>query len=1016
MTTRTGGADGIGRADRVALVLGTSTFKDGFEPLSRVPDEVRMMKAVLAESARCTIHPASDLNPTVAELKSAFEQALEGDDGVPPDLLIFYYSGHANEFGDGDLALAAHDSEKACRATQLRVDDLFALLVPDSRPRPREVVLLLDTCYAGMAVARFQQAAGVERTKGGDLPVFTAIGAIDRLGEAQQFHFTDSFAAAVRTAAAGEQSEFLPMDVLVRELAARMRKLPGDGGPPVPDFLPPLGDTRAFPNPWYLPRAVRRPQEANDTSGWAFCGRREPAAQIVDYLTGEQAAGGLVVTGSTGSGKSVLLDWIHTSAHGEPLPAGPRAPDPAPAGCLDLLLDVRGMTVPGVVWKLAAHYGTRTPHDDTQALLEALCARPGPLRMCFDSVEACADPDSLYADLLAPLAALGHTRVVMAGNQPPRNFGGRVVDLDGPEATAHAADDIAHLVAHVLGHRKGTTWAGADQQWLDDIARATAQAAGPSWLRAYLFAVSLSGDDPATARVRAERTTAELFLDQLADLDPDDPRWAPDLLLPVALAQGEGLPADGRLWAAVARQVSGRDVTPADLARVREKATDFLAAPEGGMHGHGWRFERSPHARYLAESFDEQSAHARFVEAMTRQLPARPSGGLDWTAADHYTREHFAHHARLAGVLDDYLDDPEFLLMMDFEALHRALTFLHDSTFGKIARVRSLCGELAVADRTDGHTLSRLALLAQVHGLSELARRAGESAVGWQPALTYKRRPAATVYCLPEGGELVVDDEGHILSRPGPAGDHSWHTVETPLRTGRLTTTSLIDASGPALFAGQSDGQAWVQRLSDGKHTPIRGLALGCRLVSCAQSEAGLLVAGTEGWQWRPKGSTTGPGPVVSRGRLRIGGAATAVRDGVPLVAARTARDVTVWCADGRFLRRFEPPQELALTDIAADSEGIYTGAGDGSVWWTSWDGTADGWLTGHTGPVAELRVHGRVLVSAGRSGDIKLTPLTRGAGSPFHLDLGLDVCSADVDPHGQLVAGTSAGVVRIAR
>ncbi|MFF7943121.1 caspase family protein [Nocardia gamkensis] len=1013
MITARDGKDSFRHASRVALVSGTSTFKEGFSPLLRVPDELRMMKAVLVESAGCAIHRDSQLDPTVDQLLRSFERALEGDDGTPPDLLVFYYSGHAEELGDGDLVLAAHNSERRWRSSHLRVDDLFAMLIAKNRQRPREVVILLDTCHSGLAVTRFEQAQANERAKGTALPVFTAIGSIDRLRKAHQLHFADSFAAAVRTAPGSEKEEFMPIDVLFDALVRRMRDLPGDDGrPPEPEYLPPRSKSRAFFNPWYLPQRIRRPQEANGASGWAFSGRAKAVDEAISYLTGDQA-GALAVIGSAGSGKSVLLDWIHTTAHADPLPAGPRAPEPAPLGCLDLLLDARGMTVESVIQRLASHYGTGTERGDAQALVDDLAARPQTLSICFDSIDACTDPDSLYASLLAPLATLEQARIVLAGTQAPPGFTGPRIDLDHPEF--FDANDITVFVEHVLWHRKGTTWTHVDPDLVTEIARATAGAAGLSWLRAYLFAVSLSSEDPATARVRAERTTAELFLDQMRALDEDDPQWALDLLLPVALAQGEGLPTDGQLWAAVVSEASGRDVGAADLEQVSQRASDFLAAPESGVHGHGWRFERSPNADFLVQAAGEVPSHAAFVRAMTERLPLRSSGTRDWTAADRYTREYFAYHAQLAGVLADYIDDPEFLLM-NSDALRRVLTVLHDSPFGHIARVRSLCGELARTDRTDGHTLSRMALLAQVYELPELARRAGESAAGWQPTLTY-RRPVMAVYCLPDGGQLVVDEEAAILSKFASPDGHAWKTLTPRHRTAGITATSVIDVSGPALFAGQINGQAWVERLADGASFQVPGLTLDCRVVACVQLKSrGLLIAGTEGWQWRADQVT---GPLVPRGRLRIGGAATAVSNNVPLVAAHTAKDVSVWRADGQLLHAYEPPQKLALTAIAADGDGIYTGAGDGSVWLTSWDGAASRKITAHISQVAELRVHTigshRVLVSAGQQGDIDLTPLTPRSGAYFHAELGCHVSSVDVDAGGHLVVGTSAGVVHIA-
>jgi hypothetical protein len=1018
------GADGRHRTGRVALVSGTRTFGEGLAPLPSVPDELRLMKAVLAESADCVIHPDSRLDPDAAHVVKSFERALEGD-GNPPDLLVFYYSGHALDDGNGNLYIAAHQSSKDELSGMFRPDHLVDILLAKDWPRPREVVIMLDNCYAGLSIHEFKKRQGELEKDGVEMPVLTAFGSVDRVQEAQQLHFVESFAQAVGTVPAQPDEEFISMEMLFEQLKVRMAKLRTQGEAPRPRFLPPTGATRAFPNPWYMQYVIRRPREAKEGSGWAFCGRSAAADTVMSFLTGERSAGCLAVTGGAGSGKSMLLDWIHTAAQGDPLPAGPDGPPVAPSGSLGKLIDVRGRSVAVAVSRVAAAYGIQNRGDAT-ALVEALRDRPGPLTLCLDSVDACADPDRLYAELIEPLAALDHLRIVLASSEPPRRFTGRQVDLDSAAYADPAG--IAEFVGHVLRTRKDTKWAHADQDWVADIARDTAGAAGPSWLRAYLFAVSLSADDPLTARVRAERTTAELFLEQLGTLDDDgDPRWAADLLLPVALAQGEGLPADGRLWTAVVR-AGGRPVTPADLTLVQEKASDYLAAPEGGMYGHGWRFERSPHARHLAESVDEREAHARFVDAMTALLPVRSSGALDWAAADRYTREHFAHHARLAGRLTDFLDDPEFLLMMNSEALHRALTVLHDDD--RLARLRTLCAALADSDgadghtrsrRTDGHTLSRMALLAQVHRLPELARRAGESVVGWQPALI-SREPAVEAFCLPDGRELLVDVQGAAHRTRGD-GDHPvWHEVALPRRTAQVTAQALADVGGaPALFAGQIDGTAWLQVLDD----PARGQVfqdpdLTCRIVGCAQTEAGLLIAGTDGWFWRHNRKN---GKVVRPRGLRFGGAAAAVRsDGTAMVAARTARDVTVWRADGTYRHHFAVSQKArAVTAIAADADGVYTGAGDGSVYRTDWDDPERRvWITTHDSAVTELRVRpgadGPLLISAGQRGDIRLTSLGPRRTTAYYLELGLDVGSVDVDARGRIVVGSTAGVIRIAR
>ncbi|MEU0182938.1 caspase family protein [Streptomyces sp. NPDC006207] len=1033
MTTARYTADRPTGIVRTALVSGTSQFAGGFEPLPRVRDELRMMRAVLAE-AGYSIHHGSQLDPTVGQLADNFEQALDGVDGTPPDVLLFYYSGHGYTYGDGDILLAAHDSEKAKRSTLMEMGRLMSLIVPGEKPRPREVIILIDACQSGLAIAQLDRAANEQLDKGTNMPALTMISSTDRIADAQQMHFADSFAAALRNTRTDKESVYLDVHHLFAELKIRMEKgseNPRD--PQVPSLVPPREQLRAFPNPRHKRPRVRQPPEANSDSGWAFCGRAEAVRDVISYLDGtspiNEPGGPLVVTGQPGSGKSVLLDWINASSQGQPLPAGARAPGPARVGCVDLQVDVRNQNVDTVMWRLAEHY--ETGDVDCAALVEALGGRG--LRLVFDSVDASTEPELLTSTLLAPLAAQPRTRVVMASSQVPDGLEGQLVDLDAEEYFRSA--DVVRLVEQVLRNRKGTTWSVTAPRSVRDIAESTTAAAGRSWLRAYLFAVDMSNEDPATARVQAERSNADLFLDGLVRLsralDDEDPQWAREMLLPVALAQGDGLPADGRLWAAVVRAAGRPGVGAADLISVSREAKDYLDAPEDGMNSHGWRLKHSPTANYLAESADARAYHSLFVTAMTDRLAVLPSGQRDWSSADRYTRDHLPHHARLAGLLHEFLDDPEFLLAMNGEKLYRALGLIQATANDRAANVRALCWEL-MGPRWrlgDGHTLARLALHAQVRGLNELARCAREQVAGWQ-AEAVDCRPLSlrkeledhsvkTVHCLPDGGELALTGSW-IFHRPGGADDASWtsfNPASIPSRHGisvRVTASSVIDHSGqPALFAGEITGRAWVALL-DGRGQQIEPLDLKCPLTTCVKVGQGLLIAGGDGWQWRSRGQT---GELVKNPGLRLGGITAAETAEGVRVAARTASNVVVWRGDGGLLKTFEPPQSRGLMKITSDAEGVYTGAGDGSVWWTAWNGRNRRLVTQHASGVSELRLctigDTQVLVSAGVHGDIRLSSHTDASLSQ-QFDIGLDVHTVDIHRNGKLIVGTAEGLVRI--
>ena len=78
-------------------------------------------------------------------------------------------------------------------------------------------------------------------------------------------------------------------------------------------------------------------------------------------------------------------------------------------------------------------------------------------------------------------------------------------------------------------------------------------------------------------------------------------------------------------------------------------------------------------AHDLAEA--TRDAHAQIVDA---EIPPETPTGRDWSTASDYARDLLAEHARIAGRLDDLLQDPGFLLITSVPALLGQRHHLHN--------------------------------------------------------------------------------------------------------------------------------------------------------------------------------------------------------------------------------------------------------------------------------------------------------------------------------------------------
>ncbi|MFI8823463.1 hypothetical protein [Streptomyces sp. NPDC053431] len=448
---------------------------------------------------------------------------------------------------------------------------------------------------------------------------------------------------------------------------------------------------------------------ANGTDEDLFVGRERAVSTLSDWLAGD-GPGLAVVTGQAGGGKSAVLgrvirQWSASSSE-QPL----------------TVVWARGATA-GDITRMLAHacgLSLGAPDGPSAAptfgeLLAGVAAhtRDGRiLRVVVDALdeaglrhEARHVPEQALAvrrearaiaDLLRDLAKEPGVRIVVATRRglldslATRDV---LVDLDCP-AYAVTPEETASYVERIL--RQGAAYrhdAGALREVVEAITELAHTVDGPAggspggaanFLFARTAAHARTNDArPLTRyadwRERLPLSGGEAFVaDITARLGERDAK----VLLSLAYAEGTGLPVD-ETWQAVARALTGRAVSMADVRRVRSMSGDYLLLSTATGRETVQLFHQSLVDHVCAGVLgDFAENQRRIVDALT-PAGARRKGGRRsaregagdavsaWAQVSSYTRHHLPAHAAQCGHgrLERLFQDPGFLLACDPLAL-----------------------------------------------------------------------------------------------------------------------------------------------------------------------------------------------------------------------------------------------------------------------------------------------------------------------------------------------------------
>ena len=646
-------------------------------------------------------------SPTQAQLRDEMRAFCRAPERHPDDLVAVYLACHGQILDPDDFVLLPSDIDPDDPLPlAVKPQDLAEWLLRGTTVQ--RLLLMLDTCYSGQGGQDAVRAAvrWVSQPGAADRAGIVVVTATRPWEMAMPGGFSAAFERAVNhLASGGYAQEDLPLDA-VTEVMKADTDMPasqavtyhylGMSGMP-PPFLP---------NPRYRRLLIdldlleqERVRHAEQRTGqlrdrflpatrW-FTGRHTALGDIAAWLRAAAASPpALVVTGNAGSGKTALLGLLAGLSDPEYRPTIPR--DGLPAG-----LDMREGVITDAIYagtmttsqirdRIADAAGVRA--DTTGELIEALADRdPGqPLVVLIDAIDEAADPPGVITGLLNPLLSQSPgTPRLLLGTRPhlltapllgkPDHGRYQPVDLDSPRYADPAS--IRAYIRRILltsdsldsAYRPSGLYQAAPQDLLDEIIEAIGVAAGTSFLVARITAATEATTaalpDPADQAWRdaLPRYAGDAMRRDLRLRLGDDAELAARLLLPLAYAQGAGLPWES-IWPSLVDALSpSRGYGNDELIWLRRAAGSY--AVESLADGRSvYRLYHRALAEYLLADRDQHADEQAITQTLITLVPPGERDAREWAAAHPYIRTHLATHAARAGTIDELLTDPGYLL------------------------------------------------------------------------------------------------------------------------------------------------------------------------------------------------------------------------------------------------------------------------------------------------------------------------------------------------------------------
>ncbi|HEY7814595.1 MAG TPA: WD40 repeat domain-containing protein, partial [Nakamurella sp.] len=1052
------------------------------------------------EAGRYTHADVLGESPTSVELKDRLREFFRDADRRPDDYVVVYLTGHGAILDDEDFVVLASDADPSdLWKRSVPAGEIVRMALADTQAR--RLLLLLDTCYSGQggedmtreALRRIgeprKRVHDQEKTSEGSGVVVVA--ASRPFERALPGTFTAALDRAARSpATVGSAVPTLRIGTLIGAIQADEERPRSQTS-----VWHQLGMTKDEPsfilNPQYRQRLVgadlleqeraryaeQRADQLRDrfvpAAKW-FTGRHAALADLARWLGDPADRRPLVVTGQAGSGKTALLGLLATLSDPDRADSVPRSELPAgftiPRGVITEAIYAGTMTAGQVRDQIAAVAGESV--GSTAELIDALTRHRGhTMTVLIDALDEAADPSDLARRLLKTLVRdyRGALRLLL-GTRPglltdqflgePEAGHYLLIDLDGPEY-ADPASMRAYIRRILLSedpldsaYQPSGAYQTAPGATLDAVIDAIGAAAGTSFLVARITAAteatrtSLSDrHDEAWQRALPRRAGPAMHRDLQLRLGEDADKAA-RLLLPLAYAQGSGLPWED-VWPRLADALSpGHGYGDDDLVWLRKTAGSY--AVEGAAdYGSAYRLYHRALAGYLLEGRDQQADQQVITSSLIRLVPAGRSAP-DWRSAHPYIRAHLATHAAQAGRIDDLLTDPAYLLAADRPQLLAATAYARSRPARAAADAYQRAARHLRSAQTREHAsylqlAARCGRAPQLADALEACRPRDSWSCTWaswrlEPphrALTGHDGPVHAVTTATRNGDPVVISGGNDSSL------RIWNLatgrpVADPL-TGhdgpvRAVTTATLDGQ-PVAISGSSDRTVRVWDLATGQ--PVRASFAGSTGRIYAVTTATLdgrpvVVSGGDDGSARSWDLATGApiGDPFTGHAGPVRAVTTATLDGRPVVISGGGDgSVRVWdfavSAPVRDPFTGHGGPVRAVTTATLDDRPVaISGSDDQTV--RIWDlATGDpvrGPFTGHDGPVHAVTtatLNGQpVAISGADDGSLRVWDLATGQprGDPLtgHTDRVYALTTATLNGQPVVVSGGGDGSVRV--
>ena len=739
-------------------------------------DDVTRVTSLLCGTFGYEAVPVLTANPTWEQLHTQLREFARSC--TPEDYVVVYLTGHGDITSRGEHILLPSDADRDDELGRTLKTKSLAERMLDQTPL-RRLMVILDSCYAGTGGARLaDQALG----EWGEMNSLVVITATRPEQAALPGVFTQAFARAVRhRAVAGYAAEALAAEAIVARIC---------DDPAVPETQAAnCIQIGAGEDLWFLPNPDFQPQLAGldiDTqerlrrqlgqhmadrfvpaARW-FTGRDRALTDLTAWLTGspEQSTHRCkVVTGGPGSGKTALLGLLAALSHPDQRAAVPRGDLPAvlpSPDAIDVAIYAGNQPAASVLAQIAAAAGLdMIEHRDRSVqlrhLLEGLLRRERPLVVLIDALDEAVDPQDLVRRAIRPLIDAGYPRLrLLLGTRSHlvNQLGPHIdiLDLDA-ETYADSADVRRYARRLLLEAHPDSPYRMANASVLDGVAAAVAAAAGKNFLVARLVSQSLAATarpaDPTDQGWRASLpgTAGEAMRQDLQARLGADADKAAGLLLPLAYAQGAGIPWEG-LWPRLASALTPqRSYTDTDIQWLCRNAGAYVVESMEADRS-AYRLFHQSLTEHLRRGRDESADQAVLAQALTRCVPPAGDGRRDWNIAHPYIRIHLATHAARGGQVDDLLDDPDYLLTAARPELLDALP----------GAVSDQARASADAYRRAAPHLAHKPVAEHASYLELAARRTGAQHVADVIAATRPGRPWAVRWAdqIPVGGDRIL--------------------------------------------------------------------------------------------------------------------------------------------------------------------------------------------------------------------------------------------------------------------